>query len=238
MAVQVKETLAKLMDPKSPRQLGIWKINIPTNKMALLNALNLWFILIRVFDKLKTLMKMIPFKPLSLLKKSRSKKKSKKGSLANSKKPKVVPKEATTEDKKGGFSQPRKPSEKFLDSLSFNWKFFSENFYYPSIFIQNADFVSSTLQPTLLHPQLCSDLIDFARKYLAEKPKDKFQRKLTKHFMRLMLTFERVQERDLKIISYLADLVQINKTTVKKGMDNSQTSSTFWMSTPSKTCCC
>ena len=56
MAVQTKETMAFLFNPEEKREFGPWKINIPSKKKALLNCLNLWFIMIRLFEKIKTLM--------------------------------------------------------------------------------------------------------------------------------------------------------------------------------------
>jgi hypothetical protein len=115
------------------------------------------------------------------------------------------------------FSQPRKPSDKALESYTFNWKFFSENFYQPSIFIENPEFLTTTLKSVLFNKELCDNIINYAKKYFSEKPKDKFQRKLVKYFLRLMITFSRSRSRDIQILWYLSDVVQFNKNSIKRG---------------------
>jgi hypothetical protein len=221
MSIQVKELITKLIDPNSIREFGPWKINIPSHKKAILNGFNLWFLFVRIFDKIKTLLKVIPFKYVSYSKKTKSKKKNKLSNSLNTTLNKIHLKDNPVSQKDDKsvwiFSQPRKPSDKNLDSHSFNWKYFSENFYLPSVFIQSPDFIESTLKPILLNSSLCSSLIDFAKKYLTEKPKDKFQRKLIKYFLRLMLVFTRNKSRDVQILWYLSDLVHFNKTSIKRG---------------------
>jgi hypothetical protein len=227
MAIQLKETLEKLMNSKHKREFGPWKIKIPPNKRSLLNCLNLWFLMIRIFDKLKTLFRMIPFKNISFIRRQKKLKNKEKKSKKLKKKKSKKKKSATLkiEDdklekeikKEKTFSQPSKPKEKNLDQLSFNWKNFSENFYYPSIFIQNSDFIGNTLEPIIFNNDLCSELINLAQKYLNEKTRDKFNRKLLKYFLRLMISFPRSYKRDLKILNYLSDLMSFNKASIKKG---------------------
>lgn len=219
MAVQLKETLEHLIKQKKNRKFGPWRINVPKDKRALLNCLNLWFLLLRIFDKLKTLLRMIPFKSFSLHRSTKSKKKKTK-TLERSKSKKQLLDDVPMQIEKkktAGFAQPRKPSEKSFDLIPFNWKFFSENYYYPSIFIQNQDFVSNTLHPIILNPELCLSLVDLAQDFLDNKPKDKFNRKLLKYFLRLMITFDRDHNQDIKILEYLSNLIAVNKACVKKG---------------------
>ena len=214
------------MNPSANREFGPWKINIPSHKKALLNGFTLWFLLVRIYDKIKTLLKIIPFKYVSYTKKLKSKKKMTKLSTSlNTTVNKIHLKDnpASQKDEKSIwiFSQPRKPSNKGLDpqANTFNWMYFSENFYLPSIFIQSHEFLESTLKPILLNSTLCTNLVEFAKKYLTEKPKDKFQRKLVKYFLRLMLVFSRNKSRDVQILGYLSDLVHFNKTSIKRGKE-------------------
>lgn len=222
MAVQVRETVLKVLDPKRIPQFGAWKINIPTHKQAILNALNLWFILARLLDQTKTLLKLIPFRQVSFLKKSKSKGKktpSQNSSKTDPSKPKlktsILP---GKEDKKPKtFFHPRKPLDKTLESHLFNWKCFSDNFYFPSIFIQNADFVEETLEPIVLDAEPMDLLTDFVKNHLNDQPKDKFHRKLVKFFLRLVLVRPRQFKRDQDVLSYLSDLVSANKHSIKRG---------------------
>ena len=68
MIVQLKQTIIKLMDPSEKNRFGAWKMIIPNNnnQLVLCNAINLWFIMIRIYSKFTVLISMLKnpkFKP-------------------------------------------------------------------------------------------------------------------------------------------------------------------------------
>lgn len=216
MIVQVKETLVKLMDPLEKKRFGAWKLIIPNNnnnKWILSNTLNLWFILIRIFSKFKTLIslvKIISFKPKKKDIKKKSEALNKQINL-NSKNKKYC--------KQTSIFSSNKKSLHIVDEnkKKLNWKSFSENFKFPSIFIKDWNFLFEVIKPILFDHKICNYMVTFAKKFLKEKKKDKVLERTIKSCLRLFLVFKRNYDRDTQILEFLYELVTINHNLITKG---------------------
>ena len=209
------------MDPREKKRFGAWRMNVPPNKQSFPNILNVWFIFHRLFAKLETLITLLDKKNLKLFKVPSKKPTSKKitkslnTTIKKSREIKTTPveKEIPVENDNKILTE----SKKKQDIKKLNWRFFSENYKYPSIFIENWNFVPNVLKNILFDCKLSNFMVDYALKYLTQKPKDKILQKTIKLFLRLFIIFERDQSRDSQILSFISELIISNQKSIKKG---------------------
>ena len=194
------------MDPSEKNRFGAWKMIIPNNnnQLVLCNAINLWFIMIRIYSKFTVL--------ISMLKNPKFKPKKKK-----SKSEKIEIEKPT---KKNSFDKINFLSEKKenlkTECKKLNWKYFSENFKFPSIFIKDWNFLDEVIKPILFDNKICNYFVTFSTKFLQERKKDKILEKTIKSCLRIFIAFKRNLKRDSHILDFLYELVSLNSNLIKK----------------------